>query len=917
MSNVVVRRLWLPSLLIAVLVLSSLPGGGLAQATPSLHATGLVSPHRGASIAPQVTSCVDCILATINLTGPSGVANDSHDNLIFVSNSNGATPGNVSVLDGSSYKVIATIPVGDGPGNMVYDPVNGIVYLVNVASNNITEINATRHVVVGGFPLPGTPFGITRDTKTNELYVAENANDQVAVIDAATNKLVKNITVGPQPMMTYYDPWTTDVYVSNANSASLSPGTVSVINTTTQTVRATLTVGYQPWGISGDAANSKIYVTNSANANMTVLDAKNYTVVGVISPIGVNPFGITYRPSNGDLYVADENGCTGCGTLGSVTEFDPATNLWVRNFTVGHYPASMGTAGVHGDVFSMNGGSNTVTVIGDTPPSPPPPARYNVTFAETGLPPGTSWSVTFNGTQGNSTSSILTFPGMLNNSSGYVFSVATVTGYTSVPASGIVVVNGNNVTMSIAFTKSLPGRYAVTFHESGLLSGTTWSVKFNGTSNSTISSNLTFPNLLNSTNGYVFTVGNVTGYIASPTSGIIPVRGANVTQAINFTSASSPKYPVNFTESGLPTGTPWNVTLGALNQSTKTTQDSFAMFNGTYPFAIGSPTGYTAIPSTGNVTVHGAQQTVGITFAAINPGNTVYAVTFEAHGLTLGANWSVLLNGLSQSTVSGLITFDETNGTWQYSVTPPTGYQVAPASGLITVAGSVQTVNLTFTQVVSTYPITFAQTGLPTGSHWSVNLSGTANSSVTTTLIFNEKNGTYPYSVTAPAGFKVSPASGTLTVSGSAIHQNLTFSRSTPTYTNYSVTYTETGLPSGTNWSLTLNGSVKSSTTSTITFPEVNGSYTFSVGAVNGYTASPSSGNILVNGQSVFRTITFTGSSTGGKTNQTTGLLGLPGYDGYLIIGMIAIIVVVTLAMVFLRKKLPGKLKSGETTLTR
>jgi YVTN family beta-propeller protein len=861
---------------------------------------------------------VDCILATIGVgTGPSEVANDSHDNLVYVSNGNGGSAGTVSVIDGSNYSVIATVPVGDGPGGMAYDPVNGIVYVVNGASNNVTEINASRHMVVGGFPLLGTPYGIALDPRSNELYVAESANNQVAVIAASTNTVVKNITVGQQPMMTYYDPWTSDVYVSDMNSASLSPGTVSVINTTTQVVRATLTVGDQPWGISGDAANSKVYVTNSANANMTVLDAKNYTVVGVISPIGVNPFGITYRPSNGDLYVADENGCTGCGTLGSVTEFDPATNLWVKNFTVGHYPGGMGTAGVHGDVFSMNGGSNTVTVIGDTPPSPPPPARYNVTFAETGLPTGTSWSVTFNGTKNSSTSPILTFPGMLNNSSGYVFSVATVSGYTSVPSSGIVVVKGSNVTVSIAFTKSLPSRYAVTFHESGLLSGTSWSVKFNGTTNSTTSSNLTFPNMANSTNGYAFTVGNVTGYIASPTSGTIFVRGANVTQVINFTSASSPKYPVNFTESGLPTGTSWYVTLGTVNQSTATSQDSFLAFNGTYAFAIGSPTGYTATPSTGNVNVHGAQQTVGITFVAINPGNTVYAVTFVTRGLPLGENWSVLLNGLTQSTVGALITFDETNGTWLYSVTPPAGYQVAPASGLITVAGSVQTVNLTFTHVASTYPITFAETGLPTSSHWSVNLSGTSNSSVTTTLAFNEKNGTYPYSVTAPAGFKVSPASGSLTVSGSAVHQNLTFSKSPTPHTNYSVTFTETGLPSGTNWSLTLNGSVRSSTTSTITFPEVNGSYAYSVGAISGYTASPSSGNLQVSGQSVTRSITFTGPSTGGKSNPTTGFLGLPGYDGYLILGLVAALVVVALVMVFRRKKMPGKMESGQVTITK
>ncbi|MEM4100990.1 MAG: hypothetical protein QXI08_06045, partial [Thermoplasmata archaeon] len=84
---------------------------------------------------------------------------------------------------------------------------------------------------------------------------------------------------------------------------------------------------------------------------------------------------------------------------------------------------------------------------------------------------------------------------------------------------------------------------------------------------------------------------------------------------------------------------------------------------------------------------------------------------------------------------------------------------------------------------------------------------------------------------------------------------------STPT--TYTVTFTESGLPSGTSWSVTFNGNTKSSTTNTISFTGIaNGTYSYSVGAVSGYTASPSSGTITVNGANVNQAITFTASST-------------------------------------------------------
>ena len=60
------------------------------------------------------------------------------------------------------------------------------------------------------------------------------------------------------------------------------------------------------------------------------------------------------------------------------------------------------------------------------------------------------------------------------------------------------------------------------------------------------------------------------------------------------------------------------------------------------------------------------------------------------------------------------------------------------------------------------------------------------------------------------------------------------------------VVFTETGLPAGTQWSVTFNGNTLSSTSNTITFTGIqSGSYTFTVSA-QGYTANPSSGTITV-----------------------------------------------------------------------
>ncbi len=75
--------------------------------------------------------------------------------------------------------------------------------------------------------------------------------------------------------------------------------------------------------------------------------------------------------------------------------------------------------------------------------------------------------------------------------------------------------------------------------------------------------------------------------------------------------------------------------------------------------------------------------------------------------------------------------------------------------------------------------------------------------------------------------------------------------------TTFQFTFTETGLAAGTNWSVSVNGHQRSSTTGTITFMEPNGTYQFQVGGVAGYTATPQNGSETIAGSPVSVPVSF------------------------------------------------------------
>lgn len=175
--------------------------------------------------------------------------------------------------------------------------------------------------------------------------------------------------------------------------------------------------------------------------------------------------------------------------------------------------------------------------------------------------------------------------------------------------------------------------------------------------------------------------------------------------------------------------------------------------------------------------------------------------------------------------------------------TEPTGIAYDNATNELFVADGA-TGNVTVIEFSPVYNVTFRETGLPAGTPWGVSLTsrnGTSFSTTGGTLMLTDPNGTFPYQVTPVPGFVANSWSGTIQVDGGGVSVSLRFAQNT-----YPVKIVESGLPPGTNWSASVGLSTGSSTASTISLAEPNGSFTVSVAQLPGYTASPPAGQISV-----------------------------------------------------------------------
>ncbi|MHB8397279.1 MAG: ice-binding family protein, partial [Thermoplasmataceae archaeon] len=222
-------------------------------------------------------------------------------------------------------------------------------------------------------------------------------------------------------------------------------------------------------------------------------------------------------------------------------------------------------------------------------------------------------------------------------------------------------------------------------------------------------------------------------------------------QGNNITAPSSPlpvtDFNVTFTESGLSSGTSWTVTFNGSTSSSTTDAISFTAANGTYSYSIGSVSGYTLATSSGNITVNGNNVSQNVTFTAVKVVSK-YTVTFTESGLSSGTSWTATFNGSTLSSTTATISFTAANGTYPYSIGSVSGYTLATSSGNITVNGNNVSQNVTFTavKVVSKYTVTFTESGLSSGTSWTVTFNGSTSSSTTDAISFTAANGTYSYS---------------------------------------------------------------------------------------------------------------------------------------------------------------------------
>jgi YVTN family beta-propeller protein len=790
-------------------------------------------------------------------TYPAALAYVAPTNEMFVGNS---ASGNVSVINQTRCHVVANLVTGAGPQAEIYVASDDDVFVVNSESNNVTVVNATTNDEVGWLTIDDSySYGIAFDPDTADVYVVSEgsygvpgppprAEANATVISAATQQIVASIPLGIYPYSLTFDPVDGQLLVPNP-----AGNDTYLVNPATELVSGVVPVDLYPEWASVDTANGEVAVlddneTGTYEGMVTILNASFGTNLTITT--GYSPTGIAFDSGNDCFYVTDDLG-------GNITVINGTTNRVVTVITVA-YGAGL-TAVAYDpqsqEVYVADDTNSTVLVID-------PATNSFVGDIHVGLNPYSFATDPANDTLfvGNEGSGNLSVIDVASNT---VVSRPSLAGveYLAYDAAD------NLVYDTEGFAGSVQALNASTYLSAGP-----------GISLGTLS----YPHAI------AYDPEDSLVYVSNLYLGTISVIGP----------PSSATYQVGFTETGLPPGTSWSITLNGTPESSTTATIGYAERNGSYPFTVGVVPGYTPNETAGSIVVSGGPVEVHIVF-----NETTYPVGFAETGLPAGTSWSITLGGVLSGSTSTSIGFPEPNGTYSWSVGAVSQYTANVTGGALTVDGASQTIDVGFTYTPGhvAYSVTFEESGLPAGTPWNVVLNGSENVSSGPSISFEEFNGSYPFTVGHVDGYTANVTSGRVVVSGHSVTERVAFA--TISTTEYTITFAETGLAAGLRWSVTL-GSIAEVVGSgrEHNLSATNGTYHYTIGNVSGYTVSPLSGNVTVDGHSTEVNVTYTGPSS--SSPGTTSPSAFPPWWVWIVVAAAAVLLIVVL--VTRRRKNPG-----------
>jgi YVTN family beta-propeller protein len=275
------------------------------------------------------------------LTNPRAIAFNPATGKVYVVDTD---HGAVQIYADAS-KQMHRVQVGSEPISIAVNPANGKAYVANAGDGSVTVLDGNSDAVLATVPIGSHPYSIAVNSTTGKVYVTHTYGDQLNILDGATD-IASEIKTGSSDLIAI-NSQTGTIYLLGYG------GAVKVLDSASQKITER-PVGKHAWGLTLNDITGAVYVTRIENADLAAINADSSSIT--ILPAGAIPCAIAVNSQANRLYVANFGDNT-------ASVIDATSGHKTATVPVGRHPKAIAFDANRNLVFVANTGDGTVTVI--------------------------------------------------------------------------------------------------------------------------------------------------------------------------------------------------------------------------------------------------------------------------------------------------------------------------------------------------------------------------------------------------------------------------------------------------------------------------------------------------------------------------------------------------------------------------
>jgi len=280
-------------------------------------------------------------LPSSGLINPRAIAYNSGTGKVYAVDTDHAAVRIYSAASGQ----VRRATVGAEPVSIAVNPANGRAYVANEGDGTVTVLDGASDAVLATIPIGSHPYSIAVNPSSGKVYVTHTFGDQLSIIDGATNA-ASQVKTGSSDLIAI-DAHKGTIYLLGYG------GAVKVFDEAGQKFFET-PVGRHGWGLTLNDATGAVYVTRIEGADVAAIQPGASTPTTLAA--GAIPCAIAVNASGNRLYVADYGDDT-------VAVIDAGDGRKIATIPVGRRPKAVAVDSSRGLVYAANTGDGTVTVI--------------------------------------------------------------------------------------------------------------------------------------------------------------------------------------------------------------------------------------------------------------------------------------------------------------------------------------------------------------------------------------------------------------------------------------------------------------------------------------------------------------------------------------------------------------------------